>query len=130
MYSDSEKYFPRRRSGDEFLRRMRGEDFLSGMTSGGDAPTVSQSALPRVDERPKVGCNGDRTGDRAGGFTHETTTSVCRMPSLAMVYSPVQPWQKTLAPEVALQHGSLFAELIFPLEAGNGGNCFLGGCKR
>lgn len=39
-------------------------------------------------------------------------------PSLAMVYAPRQCWKNLLDPASALDNGSLFAELILPLEVG------------
>ncbi|MBQ9760993.1 MAG: spore coat associated protein CotJA [Clostridia bacterium] len=52
------------------------------------------------------------------------------MPSLAMVYSPIQGWQNLLSPAEGLAEGSIFTELIKPLEVG-GANCPLGGgCRK
>lgn len=125
MYSENEKQYSRRRSNDEFLRRIRGEEFLSGMTAGSDIPTLSRTDVPRLDERPKTACDGsDNTTVRQSANEH------CHMPSLAMVYSPYQHWQNLLSPEEGLAHGSIFTELIKPLEVGNGSNCFTGGCRK
>lgn len=33
---------------------------------------------------------------------------------LAMVYSPMQQWRELFDPETALNHGTLFKELVFP----------------
>ena len=41
--------------------------------------------------------------------------STCSMPSLAMVYSPEQVWRNIYEPSEALDRGTLFAELYFPL---------------
>lgn len=125
MYSENEKQYSRRRSNDEFLRRIRGEEFLAGLSAGSDIPTLSRTDIPQVDERPRTACDGsDNNTGRQGTNYH------CHMPSLAMVYSPYQYWQNLLSPEEGLSQGSIFTELIKPLEVGNGSNCFMGGCRK
>lgn len=131
MYSENEKQYSRRRSGDEFLRRMRNEEFLSRLSSGSDIPTFSRSDIPRVDQTPRTGCDGT-TRNENGGMSEQTNRYGCSMPSLAMVYSPIQKWQKMLSPEEALSKGSMFVELIKPFEGDNtdGGGCREGGCRK
>lgn len=129
MYSDNEKQAPRRRSNDEFLRRMRREEFLSRMNAGSDIPTISRTDVPSLDVRPRASCDGtplqNATAQRDASFG-------CSMPSLAMVYSPYQNWEGLLSPEKGLSEGSLFQDLIKPLEVGgrrSQTNC-QGGCRR
>ena len=45
---------------------------------------------------------------------------------LAMVYSPLQEFRQLYEPEIALERGTLFAELDFPFEGGKGQK---GGCN-
>ena len=132
MLFDNEKEDSRRRSGDEFLRRMRCEEFLSRQSIKGDIPTFGRSDIPRRDERPRTSCNGDDSNERGTSFTHETQRSGCDMPSLAMVYSPIQPWKEVLSPEDGLAQGTIFVDLIKPFEAGERGKgCSMeGGCRK
>lgn len=138
MYSDNEKQFSGRRSGDEFLRRFQGDDFLASMTSRKHIPTFAQdnrTDVPQLDERPRTLCNGleGRAEEGAGGsFNNETDQVMCKgMPSLAMVYSPVQAFHKILTPANGLAHGSIFEELILPFEGDRHENgCKTGGCNR
>ena len=44
--------------------------------------------------------------------------SASAMPSLAMVYAKLQPFEATYAPEEALSRGTLFAALDMPFTAG------------
>ena len=44
----------------------------------------------------------------------------CNMPSLAMVYSPKQTWRNIYEPDEALNKGTLFSDLYFPLEREKG----------
>ena len=122
MYSENEKQYSRRRSNDEFLRRIRGEEFLAGLSAGSDIPTISRMDTPQVDERVRTACDGSNNATNRQDANYH-----CHMPSLAMVYSPFQEWQDLLSPEEGLAHGSIFTELIKPLEVGNGSSCLMGG---
>ena len=108
MYFENEKLRSRQRSNDEFFRRMNGEDFRLGMM-GSDIPTFSRTDIPKRDEIPKTTCKGTPNSN-AGAI------GACQMPSLAMVYAPVQAWQGVLSPEDGLRQGSIFADLIKPFE--------------
>ena len=119
MYFENEKENPRRRAGDEFLRRMRCEEFLSRQSANGDVPTFGRSDVPRRDETPRTSCNGEKV-EGGGSFAGETRNSACSMPSLAMVYSPYQNWQNLLSPMEGLSNGSIFAELIKPFHGEKG----------
>lgn len=90
-----------RRSGDEFLRRMRSSEL----------PERSLPVMNRTSTNPyaasSAGCSN--SGSNTG-------TGSSAMPSLAMVYAPVQEWRCLLTPSEALREGSLFRELIKPFQ--------------
>ena len=130
MYFENEQDNSRRRSGDEFLRRMKSEEFLSRLSTGNDIPTFSRTDVPRRDERPRTSCNGEEARKGKTGFTTETQGTKCHMPSLAMVYSPYQEWQNLLSLQEGLYHGSIFAELIKPFEGARNGKGSEGGCCK
>ena len=93
---------PRRRSDDEFLRRM------SCPQSGQSIPTMNRS----VSEAGPIG--GLENTGHPPACSHPPVDPA--MPSLAMVYSPLQEWRCALSPSDALAHGTLFAELVKPFE--------------
>ena len=97
-----------RRSGDEFLRRM----------NSGDLPGRSLPTMNVPSPAPNDGSSGANSGansNGAGGAGNGSNGTGCAdMPSLAMVYSPVQEWRNLLGPQEALSNGSLFCELIKP----------------
>ena len=94
-----------RRAGEDFLRRMAQADSPCPMQS---APVFQQDSAPSCCNPPQHdGCS---------------TPKNPQMPSLAMVYAPVQSWSCLMdSPEMALAHGTLFKELFLPFE---------GGCSR
>ena len=111
MYSENRNR-PLRRTNDEFLRRMVG-----GELTQKELPVMN---LSRSDVKPgqtpgRPSCNQN---DEYGS---ECPTSI-GAPSLAMVYSPRQCWRNLLDHEAALSNGSLFAELVMPLEVGRKSN--------
>ncbi len=76
-----------------------------------------------------VNCSGQSTGDCActmeampemnGRAGSAKLASACALePSLAMVYSPYQYFDKIYSPYEALCHGTLFSELNKPWKAG------------
>lgn len=90
---------------------------------GSDIPRLDErignrlcdGTLPRNDSDNEMnGCGGENTG---GWGLHSHP--------LAMVYSPLQEFHQLYAPEVALERGTLFAELDLPFEGGKGNK---GGC--
>ena len=93
---------------------------------GGD----DRSDIPKVDER--IGnrlCDGslpqhDTAGDMNGCGGSDGGWGLSSHP-LAMVYSPLQEFREIYAPEVALDRGTMFAELDLPFE---GGKNRKGGC--
>ena len=111
MYSENNRRFAARRADDEFLRRMTGGDLIGNgfpVMNMNDTPT--HSFLPARDVPPGRSCNGS---------THKPELDCpteLHAPSLAMVYSPRQCWRKLLSPEDGLKAGSIFTELVFPLE--------------
>ncbi len=103
-----------RRSDNDLLRRMLGGELDGGRYQAADIPTPT----PRRDESAPP-CNG---GDTPSS-THQACgkgncPTVVSAPALAMVYSPRQCWQNLLDPESGLRAGSIFAELVLPLEPG------------
>ena len=124
MYFENEKHYARQRSNAEFLRRMRSDDFV-GFSEKRDVPTLARTDLPGKNERPRVSCDGTPQANSPTPTCHN-------MPSLAMVYSPIQPWKEVLSPEDGLAHGTIFVDLIKPFEAGERGKgCTMeGGCRK
>lgn len=86
-----------RRAGEEFLRRMTQNDLQKQEST----PVFQQNGSCCELQRPNR-CNASETKE---------------MPSLAMVYAPVQEWSCLMdTPEMALAHGTLFKELFKPFE--------------
>lgn len=108
MYSENSRRTTRR-ANDEFLRRMVG-----GELTGKELPVMNMTppGMGNGDEAAP-GCNGSDTN------TPGDCPVMLHAPSLAMVYSPRQCWRNLLDPRTALKNGSLFAELVLPLEAGH-----------
>ena len=107
MYSDNGRRSSVRRANDEFLRRMIGGEVVRG-----DFP-VASIELPVSPERPqnaRLSCDGTVIEGECPTHVHA--------PALAMVYAPKQCWRELFEPEMALRHGTLFAELVLPFEAG------------
>lgn len=115
MYADNQRRSASQRVNDEFLRRMMGGNLTpSPKAERSEQPTASACAI----------CSqGCERNDRPN-MTDSCPTTL-HAPSLAMVYSPRQCWRNVLSPEEGLKKGSIFEELVLPLEAdGRGGiNC-------
>ena len=111
MYPDNER-LSLRRSDDEFLRRLRGGEF-----GGGRIPLQPEGTVP-VASAGGINLPPETAGNSETGYSYLSGIpgSVCKMPSLAMVYSPLQDWKGILEPDVGLSHGSIFTDLIKPLE--------------
>ena len=109
MYSENNRRSARLRADDEFLRRMTGGDLI-----GNGCPTVpmneAPSPTPMCDIRPRLSCNGNNNS-----VSHDCPNTV-GAPSLAMVYSPKQCWRSILSPKEGLTAGTIFTELVLPLE--------------
>ncbi len=70
----------------------------------------SAPSTPMPSPKPPVsapGCNGQQVPSCPIGN---------RMPSLAMVYSPVQTFEGLYSPTEGLEQGSLFRDLVKPFE--------------
>jgi hypothetical protein len=114
MYSENNRRSANRRADNEFLRRMAGGDLI-----GNGYPVVNmneisnQSHTPVHASSPAASCNEMCRGDRPS-LDCPTTLSA---PALAMVYCPKQCFRKLLSPQEGLKSGTIFSELVFPLEA-------------
>ena len=116
MYSELDRHNSARRANDEFLRRM-----LGGELNGGACATVNSNVedLPRPTLLPaNNGTRCDGSENENGG--EQACPKHLHAPALAMVYAPRQCWQNLLDPMSGLERGSIFAELILPLEANRG----------
>lgn len=110
MYSENNRRAAYGRANDELLRRMLG---------GGAIPFMQKDAenhppLPDYSHN-KFGCDGAPQKEDTAPSCNICPTNL-HAPSLAMVYAPRQCWRKLLKPEAGLKEGSIFAELILPLE--------------
>ncbi len=126
MYSENNRRAPACRANDEFLRRMLGGELVGGCSGGekktmpacrnekpacnGNKPSCSNNVPP---------CSGMMQRNSAGdNYPTGNCPTTLEAPSLAMVYSPKQCWQNVFEPMDGLLHGSIFAELVLPLEVG------------
>ena len=96
--------------------------------SAGDARSTPHGRINRNNELPnnsRTRCdgtvveNGGVQGD--SGYGGDCPTHI-HAPALAMVYAPRQCWRNLLDPQSALENGTLFADLVLPLEVGRGNN--------
>ena len=121
MYFEPEKKACVQRANNEFLRRMLGGETVDGasacpvMNMGGEV----RPQLPPEENRPS--CDGSYRPSCDGSYRPGEDGGACpkhiHAPSLAMVYAPRQCWQNLLDPVAGWKEGSIFAELILPLEA-------------
>ena len=117
MYTESNRRYAARRADGELLRRMTGGELSgNGFPVMNLSPTGGEPLAPMRDLRPRTSCNGG-TGNvgGTGACTHACEQDTFA-PSLAMVYSPRQCWRELLSPADGLSAGSLFSELVLPLE--------------
>lgn len=146
MYSDQNRRASVGRANDEFLRRMLGGELTGGVMPvmnmktpavprqmgqgndhfenrrGTDEVNHSRQRERLSSEGTDSGicspsCDGDYNCGSGNGNYGDCPTQI-HAPSLAMVYAPRQCWRNLLDPQSALESGSLFAELILPLEVG------------
>lgn len=143
MYSDQNRRASVSRANDEFLRRMLGGELTGGvmpvmnmetpaeprrMGQGSDrlenqrndeeklkSPKGRLSSEGAGGENCRPSCDGGYDCGSGNGNYGDCPTQI-HAPSLAMVYAPRQCWRNLLDPQSALESGSLFAELILPLE--------------
>ena len=108
MYSDNGRSACVHRANDEFLRRMIGGEVVRG-----GLPEVRMDLSVRPTPPQSIpSCDGENPCEECPTHVHA--------PALAMVYAPMQCWRNLFDPHLALRHGTLFAELVLPLE----------GCKK
>lgn len=115
MYSENNRRAATGRANDEFLRRMIGGELVGGVPvmNIDEAP---RPALPDYTQN-KTACDGRPRGEAsAPGCTNNCPTHL-HAPALSMVYAPMQCWNSVLDPATGLKHGTIFTELILPLEA-------------
>lgn len=101
--------------------------------TGASRPTFAESDIatnmPQLDEN--IGgrlCDGSLPSQNSeSGVRGDNNTGwgLTAYP-LAMVYSPIQEFRGLYTPDVALNRGTMFAELDLPFE---GGNAKKGGCN-
>ena len=146
MYSENNRRASGMRANDEFLRRMLGGDLTGGeVPAMTRAPMEQNNSLERrgddghrdgMGERGNARLSNEPNGMLGGGYpacdgsvgngvsgckpprSHgdgECPTCVVT-PSLAMVYAPRQCWRNLLDLQSALDHGTLFAELVLPFD--------------
>ena len=114
MYSDQNRRAPARRANDAFLRQMIGGE----LTDGRCQQNRCERPMPYVEQRESCPvCEGARQ-ESGDACALSDCPKYVHAPSLAMVYAPGQCWRNLLDIEVALEHGSMFAELILPFEGG------------
>ena len=98
-----------RRAGEDFLRRM------SRAESGSESSSLCTSGSMKA----SCGCKGNADSEPSVPSCDASLS----MPALAMVYSPVQPWENLMpSPQQALANGTLFQALWKPFE-GSGRSC-------
>lgn len=119
MYSENNRRSANQRANDDFLRRMLGGELtgdgfpvmqVTPPNGGALSPSNMQQSTARVR------CDGTRVPGGSNGGSADCPDCI-PAPSIAMVYSPRQCWRNLFDPATALSKGSLFAELILPLEA-------------
>ena len=149
MYSENNRRASGMRANDEFLRRMLGGDLTGGEVPAMTREPMEQNySLERtgddghrdgMGERGNARLSNEPNGMLGGGYpacdgSVGNGVSGCKpprphgdgecptcvvTPSLAMVYAPRQCWRKLLDLQSALDHGTLFAELVLPFEGGS-----------
>ena len=103
-----------RRSSDEFLRRMRSGEFSGRSLPTMNRPTQAPTQTPSNSSNGSNSCNQNSCNGGNSGAACPGDTGNAAMPSLAMVYAPVQEWRCLLSPQDALSEGTMFRELIKP----------------
>lgn len=120
MYSENNRRVATGRTNDEFLRRMIGGELAYGV------PVMNVDASPRPTlpdySGNRTACDGQPRGEGSVPMCDNDCSAHLHAPSLAMVYAPRQCWNGVLDPASGLKHGTIFTELILPLEVlGKGG---------
>ena len=122
MYPEKDRRSSVRRANDEFLRRMLGGELGDGApfctVMNPDVSEPMRPQLPPENNRPA--CDGSMRPSGDGGQYPDGNGGCSKhihAPALAMAYAPRQCWQNLLEPEAGLREGTIFTELILPLEA-------------
>ena len=117
MYSESNRHFASHRTDDAFLRRMLGGQLTGEALSG--SSTDDAQAIPVCDKATRTSCQGLASATQSTpacpSHAGECPSNI-PAPSIAMVYAPRQCWRNLMDPATGLAHGSIFSELILPLE--------------
>lgn len=117
MYSENNRRSATQRANDEFLRRMLGGELTGdGFPVAKLSPEVSLHSDAATNGK-RIACDGTPRPDQNASMTDKSCPTSIPAPSIAMVYAPKQCWRKLLDPAQGLSKGSIFSELILPLEA-------------
>ncbi len=92
---------------DRSCNRASAQPHQGGM---GECCEWTPQARQEAPVRPEGGCGCQKP-------CNTSCPTEIHAPALAMVYCPRQCWRKLLDPAEGLKQGTIFAELIFPLEA-------------
>ena len=128
MYFENNRRAAQSRSDADFLRRMLGGELNGGgcnrydrsyerpdaesRRGSGACCEWTPQARQEAPVSPENGC-----GCQKPKPCNTSCPSEIHAPSLAMVYSPRQCWRKLLDPAEGLKQGTIFAELVLPIEA-------------
>ena len=115
MYSENNRRSAAGRADAEFLRRMLGGELIAD-----GFPVMSQNVTETKEyPKPAPQSTGRFACDGSPAYPSQDLACPTTIPSpaLAMVYSPKQCWRALLSPAEGLANGSIFSELILPLEA-------------
>ena len=110
MYSERNRRAANGRANDEFLRRMIGGELI------GTVPVMNTAPRPTLPDysNNRTACDG--TARKSDNHMNGDCPTHVHAPALSMVYAPRQCWQNLLDPTVGLEKGTIFAELVLPLE--------------
>lgn len=115
MYSENNRRCAAGRADAEFLRRMIGGELIADGFPVMNQHTIEAKELssqPSAQQNRRFACDGSPASPSQDLACPTTIPS----PALAMVYSPKQCWRALLTPAEGLAKGSIFSELILPLE--------------
>lgn len=132
MYSENNRRSAIRRADDDFLRRMVGGEPIGDHPPASVPPTAARDASRshagsscRTEQPPANDRDSVRRELPAHCASPDCPTQL-PAPALAMVYAPRQCWRNLFEPEEGLSKGTIFSELVLPLEI-NGNPCKIRG---